>query len=174
MGTPSPTPGNAGDWQAWPGVGVTWHDDHSYEVDTYCAANHDMIHMCWDMDDAWVREKQPCDASCQQAKAFHEGSVMSKFCSRGGLITFGHPVNNLCGECIELRVQRIDGNFNTVTVMTVDNPRSGWAGASGDTSSPELSKVAKIALTEEVVLPSGRMAELNDRLPFEYRSVPCV
>jgi hypothetical protein len=163
-------------WKAWDGKGVTFHSTEDYEVETLCAANHDMLHMCWYIDDTWVADESPCqdDFTCQQAKEFQENSLLSRFCQRTDHIAFGHPVDVLCGECVEVRVQRADGNFNTVTVMQVDNPRVGRLGVAGDTSSPELSKAAKIELTEGVVLPDGRQAELMDRLPFEYRVVPCV
>jgi len=160
----------------WSGAGVTSHTTDDYEAATLCAANHDMGHACWYMDEAWVANESPCqdDFTCQQAKTFQTNSVLSKFCARADHIAFGHPVASLCGECVELRVQRADGNFNTVTAMQVDNPRIGRVGILGDTSSPEVSKTAKTELTKGVVLPDGRQAEFLDRLPFEYRVVPCI
>jgi len=176
--TPQPTSsGSDGAWTIWSGSGITYHDDHSYEVDTYCAENHDMIHMCWYMDDEWVAQKPSCDNTCQAAKQFQQDNVMSQFCQRSDRIAFGHPVDNNCGECVEIRVLKSDGTYNMVTVMTVDNPKIGWGDVPGDTSSPELSKAAKEYLTEGVVFNNvqpPREAELNDRLPFEYRTVPCT
>jgi len=165
-----------GTWTAWSGSGVTFHSTDDYEVATLCAANHDMGHACWYLDDAWVANENPCqdDFTCNQAQAFQANSVLANFCRRTDHIAFGHPVDSLCGECVELRVQRADGSFNTVTVMQVDNPRIGRLRTQADTSSPEVSKTAKIELTKGVVLQSGRQAELTDRLPFEYRVVPCV
>jgi len=155
---------------------VTCHTTDDYEVATLCAANHDMSHACWYIDDAWVANESPCqdDFSCQQAQVFQTNSALSNFCARSDHIAFGHPVDALCGECVELRVQRADGNYNTVTVMQVDIPKKGRLNQRYDTSSPEVSRAAKTKLTDGVVLPGGRQAEFLDRLPFEYRVVPCI
>jgi predicted chitinase len=79
------------------------------------------------------------------------------------MIAFGHPTAVECGECTEIRVQRLDGSYNTIVVMTTDNPGSG-----GTTSSPELTTAGKDHLTE------GTGKQLGDRLPFEWRKVDCA
>lgn len=167
---------NGGTWTTWDGAGVTCHTTDEYEVETLCASGHDMLHACWYIDDAWVANENPCqdDFTCQQAQIFQSNSALPNFCARADHIAFGHPVDALCGECVELRVQRADGNYNTVTVMQVDIPKKGRLNQQYDTSSPEVSRAAKAKLTEGVVLPSGREAEFLDRLPFEYKIVPCV
>jgi len=168
--------GGNGTWKAWNGDGVTCHTTDDYEVATLCAANHDIIHACWYIDDAWVANENPCqdDFTCAQAQAFQTSSALSNFCARTDHIAFGHPVDQLCGECVELRVLRADGKYNSVTVMQVDIPRAGRLNQQYDTSSPEVSRAAKTKLTDGVVLPDGRQAEFLDRLPFEYRAVPCI
>mmetsp|Transcript_151741 Transcript_151741/g.279749 ORF Transcript_151741/g.279749 Transcript_151741/m.279749 type:complete len:266 (-) Transcript_151741:241-1038(-) len=168
--------GGEGTWTSWNGDGVTCHTTDDYEVATLCADNHDMIHACWYIDDAWVANESPCqdDFTCEQAQVFQTNSVLSNFCARTDHIAFGHPVDALCGECVELRVQRADGKYNTVTVMQVDIPKQGRLNHQYDTSSPEVSRAAKTMLTQGVVLPDGRQAEFLDRLPFEYRPVPCI
>lgn len=167
---------NGGTWTTWDGAGVTCHTTDEYEVETLCASGHDMLHACWYIDDAWVANENPCqdDFTCQQAQIFQSSSALPNFCARSDHIAFGHPVDALCGECVELRVQRADGNYNTVTVMQVDIPKKGRLNQQYDTSSPEVSRAAKAKLTEGVVLPSGREAEFLDRLPFEYKIVPCA
>lgn len=145
---PTPQPGGGSGWQQWQGAGITYHGP-AYDVATYCPASPSkpIGNACWRLDnDPTFKEDE-----------------LAPFCSRQDLIAFGHPAAVECGECTEIRVQRLDGTYNTITVMTTDNPGSG-----GTTSSPELSTAGKEHLTQ------GTGKQLGDRLPFEWRLVDCV
>merc|ERR1719401_2084129 len=52
-------------------------------------------------------------------------NILPAFCARTDVkIAFGHPDVQKCGECSELRVERRDGGYNYVTVMTTDHPET--------------------------------------------------
>jgi len=146
--SPATTPLGGGAWQRWEGAGITYHGP-AYDVDVYCPASDDkpIGNACWRLDN----------------DPDFKTDVLAPYCARADLIAFGHPADVECGECTEIRVQRLDGAYNTITVMTTDNPGSG-----GVTSSPELSTAGKEHLTQ------GTGKQLNDRLPFEWRKVSCA
>jgi len=132
----------------WEGSGITYHGP-AYDVATYCPASPSkpIGNACWRLDN---------DPNFKT-------DVLAPYCSRNDLIAFGHPTAVECGECTEIRVQRLDGGYNQIVVMTTDNPGSG-----GTTSSPELSTAGKEHLTQ------GTGKQLGDRLPFEWRKVECT
>lgn len=132
----------------WEGLGITYHGP-AYDVSTYCptSPSKSIGNACWMLDN---------DPNFKI-------DVLAPYCSRTDLIAFGHPAAVECGECTEIRVQRLDGGYNTIVVMTTDNPGSG-----GSTSSPELSTAGKEHLTQ------GTGKQLGDRLPFEWRKVDCM
>jgi len=116
-----------------------------------------------------------------QDSLFHAADgVMDKFCNRKDInkdqIAFGHPAMAKCGECVEIRVKRRDGQYNYVTVMTTDHPEN-------TNTSPELSDEAKQWLDRGTANgeacprgggPRSKDCQMSDRLDFEHRVVPCA
>lgn len=160
--TPIPAPADdEGEWVLWPGNGITWHGP-AYSVERYCGDDAQPVgDMCWRLAN----------------DAHFNSNVLPSFCARKDVkIAFGHPDQQGCGECSELRVKRRDGGYNYITVMTTDHP-------TGTNTSPELSTDGKEWLDQDTVNgvtcplgggPASADCAKSDRLVFEYRKVPCV
>jgi len=134
-------------FRSWQGLGITYHGP-AYDVATFCPASpaKPIGNACWQLDN----------------NPIFKTNTLAAYCARADLIAFGHPASAQCGECTEIAVLRLDGNYNRITVMTVDNP------GGGPGSSPELSTDGKEYLTQ------GTGKQLGDRLPFEWRKVNCT
>lgn len=126
--------------------GVTYAGGSIYNVGAMCPAH--------------VNQGYVCDGRNSGAQ-YLDPSTVTHFCSSHlGTSTefgFGHGVSSSqkCGECAQLRVRRVDGSYNHMTVMMVDHFT--WS--------------MEVGTTEIASLLDSTQWSIGDRADFEFRIV---